>query len=736
MSRFFVSACTLLLGLLWVFTLQTACGPLGSGQEPLLDSPSLSEGSASEKHVYPEANSQEEVTPEQRQESSPSPESTPSERAIPETREEGASEQSPNTDAGGSEQVMEAPVRENPVDARPPEQSGTTLPKGPTWQASAVSLAASFLGNHLQKGLMERDAKNTARWHLSWVIPKGKHTFDFRLNGKSQQLGNIKLTQWPVAGLLEKVSSGIQIDFPEKSRYTFTVDLQMGQWFLKKEAVPTSVQIEGDWNQKSGQRALLAKKSDGTFSQVLYLEKGTMKWSFSVQLRQWSKLGARYPARGLVPQGGVLFPGASGLEANITYPAYYRIRYWPLERRYSLRQVPKNTAEQAMTLYKNLLTRLQKASTASQKNQLLLDAFRLLSSMRQIPIVQGNKVVFLLWWSRTAPVYVAGSFNGWSKTALKMNRISGTDFYHVETTLTKADAYAYKFVDSSQPTKWMTDPRNPAFAYDSLGPNSIVNLAGSGKSHLERYASFSATLLKNKREVIVYLPPGYRKNAQARYPVLYMHDGQNVFDPKSMWGGWGTKETVDNLLKAKKIQPTIVVGMANTPGRMDEYTHVSDKLQGRTVGGKAKWYADFILREVKPFIDGHYRTLPDKRHTSVMGSSLGGLVSLWLGWQYPDAFFRIGALSSTFGWGTFGATNPTLLQIVEKGTFQNLVIYLDSGSPKDNYKETLQMLDILQKKRQYIPGLNMLHWTEKGAIHNERAWKLRLFRPLEFLLSW
>ena len=130
-----------------------------------------------------------------------------------------------------------------------------------------------------------------------------------------------------------------------------------------------------------------------------------------------------------------------------------------------------------------------------------------------------------------------------------------------------------------------------------------------------------------------------------------------------------------------------------------------------------------------------YRTLPSKRATAVMGSSLGGLVSMWLGETYSDVFFRVGALSSTFGWGTIGAKNPTLLDTIKQSPFRNMVVYLDSGSPQDNYQVTLQMRDILQKKG-YLPDLNMKHWTQTGASHNEQAWKQRLFRPLTFLLSW
>ncbi|MCC6790013.1 MAG: alpha/beta hydrolase, partial [Hyphomonadaceae bacterium] len=302
-------------------------------------------------------------------------------------------------------------------------------------------------------------------------------------------------------------------------------------------------------------------------------------------------------------------------------------------------------------------------------------------------------------------------------------------------TMTQDAQYAYKFVDSSATPQWITDPVNRRFEYGPFGSNSLFNTdATTDTSTLEQHDEFSATKLQNKRKLIVYLPPNYR-SAKTRYPVLYMHDGQNLFDDQAIWGGWGVKNWADQMIKAGQLKPFIVVGVENTIGRMDEYTHTTDKISGTSAGGKANDYADFLLKDIKPYIDGLYRTQPDHRHTAVMGSSLGGLISLWLGVHYPRTFFRIGALSSTFGWGKIGANNPTLGEIFQTKGFQNLVVYIDSGSPQDNYQVTLQMRDTMRQLG-YLDDLNLLHYVEPNAIHNEKAWRDRLHRPLSFLLSW
>lgn len=627
---------------------------------------------------------------------------------------------------------------ENPVgdphtvqDSSPSPESVTDAPT--SLQANSVSVIASFFQNHPQSGLMEQ-TQTAGQWELSAIVPAGNHQLMFRLNHQTPDYGvsPSSPSQWPVQASLVAGGTAFSFSTLRPERYHMLVDLSQATLLITREESPTAIRLESTWNQQPSSTIPLLAQTDGSFQADIPFKKGSLSWKLGLQYTTgWKTYGVSYPARGILPQGGTLVANGQSNLADISQDGTYRISYHPLYRTFVLEAKPIAVADHLATLLQDL-SKIASSSAKMARVDIFISDIKLAG---KLPWVAGQKLLFLLRWSQaTAPVYVAGSFNQWSTTQHKMTQVTGTDLYWLELTL-PVGRYAYKFVDSSTTAQWITDPGNPAFEYGTFGPNSIVNTEGSSSGELRQHPNFFATQRNNRRTLYVYLPPEYYKNLKWSYPVLYMHDGQNLFDPSAFFGGWKVDTWIDSLHKQGKIQPPIVVGIANTTERFDEYTHTQDKIQGTLVGGKAKEYADFLLREVKPWIDGTYRTLPARRHTSTMGSSLGGLVSLWLGYQYPDAFFRIGALSSTFGWGKFDANNPTLLDIVQQETRKNLVIYLDSGSPNDNYQDTLAMRNILQKKG-YQFGLNLQHWVETGASHNEKAWNDRLFRPLEFLLSW
>src|SRR5690606_28646700 len=131
------------------------------------------------------------------------------------------------------------------------------------------------------------------------------------------------------------------------------------------------------------------------------------------------------------------------------------------------------------------------------------------------------------------------------------------------------------------------------------------------------------------RDLIVWLPPGYEKTSK-RYPVLYMHDGQNVFDPatSSCGGDWRIDEIADSLIRSKQMDPAIIVGIYNCSDRMEEYVP----------GAKGRAYMDFVANTVKPLIDQYYRTRPGAKHTLTGGSSAGGILAFMLAWEYPHVF--------------------------------------------------------------------------------------------------
>ncbi len=157
--------------------------------------------------------------------------------------------------------------------------------------------------------------------------------------------------------------------------------------------------------------------------------------------------------------------------------------------------------------------------------------------------------------------------------------------------------------------------------------------------------------MKNERDLVVYLPPGYHEQPSRHFPVLYLHDGQNLFDGSTSFipgMDWHVGQTADQSIIAGAVEPLIIVGIYNTgKARIREYTPTRVPKLG---GGRADRYAKFLIQELKPFIEREYRTLSGSEKTGIGGSSLGGLVSLYLGLKLPNVFGKLAALSPSVWW--------------------------------------------------------------------------------------
>ena len=228
------------------------------------------------------------------------------------------------------------------------------------------------------------------------------------------------------------------------------------------------------------------------------------------------------------------------------------------------------------------------------------------------------------------------------------------------------------------------------------------------------------------RDVIVWVPPSYEKATEKRYPVLYVHDGQNAFDPATSFLGadWQIDEVSDRLIREGELQEIIVVGIWNTDDRREEY---SDTTKGRA-------YLRFIVEKLKPFIDREYRTRPEREHTGVMGSSMGGLISFLLVWNYPQAFSQAACLSPAFLFNDINA--PREVESYD-GPAKNIRIYMDNGGV--GLEGQLQpgcdaMLRALQEKGFKLDE-NLVWFRDPDAEHNERAWSKRVRRPLLFMFG-
>ncbi len=228
------------------------------------------------------------------------------------------------------------------------------------------------------------------------------------------------------------------------------------------------------------------------------------------------------------------------------------------------------------------------------------------------------------------------------------------------------------------------------------------------------------------RDIVVWLPPEYDKNSAERYPVLYMHDGQNILDPATSAFGneWRMDETADSLIKANSINPIIIVGIYNTPDRSREYSY----------GEEGDDYMNFIIHKLKPLIDKKYRTLSDRLNTATGGSSLGGLISLVLAWQHPDVFSKAICISPAFH-----IEDYDYVSIIKSytGRKKNLKIYIDNG--EEGLESRLQpgvneMIAVL-KDKDYKMGKDLLFIKDKNGSHSEASWATRIWRPLIFMFG-
>jgi len=244
---------------------------------------------------------------------------------------------------------------------------------------------------------------------------------------------------------------------------------------------------------------------------------------------------------------------------------------------------------------------------------------------------------------------------------------------------------------------------------------------------LERFP-FESQILDNTREVTVYLPAGYDEREERRYPVLYMHDGQNLFDPHRAYvpgNHWKLQEAADAAIFERTVTPLIIVGIDHTgAARIDEYTPVKDAKHSG--GGRAADYARFLIEELKPAIDSRYRTMPDAEHTGVGGSSLGGLVSLYLALKHPDVFRRAAVMSPSVWW-----SDRAILAEAEAYDGTPPHMWLDIGG-----REGMEALRDTRSLRDRIAPKNwpdFSYYEDRRGDHSERAWAKRVRQVLEFL---
>ena len=315
-------------------------------------------------------------------------------------------------------------------------------------------------------------------------------------------------------------------------------------------------------------------------------------------------------------------------------------------------------------------------------------------------------------------VYITGSLEklgSWNPGKVKMEP-KGNHTWTKEITITRPLSIEYKYTLGS----W---EREGADANDSPLSNLVANVSGDmtvkdtvlfwtkGARQRVNHGQITGAVRYHRglkgagikdRDLVVWLPPGYEADVSRRYPVVYMHDGQNIFDPATSAFGtdWSIDETADDLIKKKSIEPIIVVGIYNTSDRLKEYTP----------GALGTAYMDFIIRVVKPFIDSTYRTKPDRKNTIVGGSSAGGIMSFMLVWEHPDVFSKAICMSPAFRSLSLLGWNYARVVQSSNGARKDVFFYIDNGGiGLESQLPTRHRRDARRTKSEGICGRKRLH---------------------------
>ncbi|MCA9250609.1 MAG: alpha/beta hydrolase-fold protein [Phycisphaerae bacterium] len=301
------------------------------------------------------------------------------------------------------------------------------------------------------------------------------------------------------------------------------------------------------------------------------------------------------------------------------------------------------------------------------------------------------------------------------------------------TGLPKDATYVFEFFEDNQmrrvvdPNAWSVTSRNGRPVGRIIEPSTNV-----GRIELVENLADPQNRIR-PRDIYIYLPPGYDANGSERYPVVYMHDGQNCWDdPKEPFGhgGWSINTIGDDLIGNGTLKPFIAVGIANTQDRLKDYGPGSN-----IFSADAQPYLQFIAQAVKPLIDKKYNTQPEPEHTSLMGSSMGGAISFQGALVMPDVFGSAACLSTAFMFKDSSEKGYT--ELVQQRGKQPIRLYLDSGTGgkhQDGAPATRAMVELLIKTG-WKPGVDLAHYEDEGADHNERAWRARVDRPLRFLFA-
>jgi len=341
----------------------------------------------------------------------------------------------------------------------------------------------------------------------------------------------------------------------------------------------------------------------------------------------------------------------------------------------------------------------------------------------------------------TSKIYVAGNIEelgDWQPDKVLLDN-EGNKIWNKKFEIVKGSRLEYKFTKGSWATEALGNdssvPQNSILVANRDTTVSVTILNWRDKFNFKVKGQITGTVKYHKnfvlpglraRDIFVWLPPDYETNIKKHYPVFYMHDGQNLVDPKTSntFIDWQIDETADSLIRAGEVGPFIIVGINNTDDRETEYSNTP----------LGKLYMKLIVEQIKPFFDKKYRTLPEAKHTAVGGSSMGGLISFICAWDYPNVFSKAACFSPAFLFRDFDYTK--IIQ-EDKSPKKKLLIYIDNGGA--GLETVLQpgvdkMIEVLKKKG-YKEGKDLFIFIDKNAEHNEAAWAKRVWKPIKIFFG-
>ena len=250
------------------------------------------------------------------------------------------------------------------------------------------------------------------------------------------------------------------------------------------------------------------------------------------------------------------------------------------------------------------------------------------------------------------------------------------------------------------------------------------------KIEIEIIEDYYSEVLDNKRKIRIYLPPSYLTQENKYYPVLYVHDGQNVFHGEESYSGesWDLHKTTAYMIKEELIDEIIIVAIDNMgEERLSEYAHQGGFYKGDKVKVRGLQYEKFLVEELMPYIAQNYRIKEGSENTALMGSSMGGLVTFNIGLRRRELFSKLAVMSPSFWWGK---TSP--LEKINSYQYQNLnsKIWLDTGEAEGKFMSFSEKVISRLKDLKNNINLDLIYYQVPEAIHSETAWAARVYCPL------